>query len=134
MPDPGSSSPDYPSLGASIDSLAEGQKVFDRYTLMKVIGRGRMSVVWLAWDDNKEHDAALKFLPEMVKPDPTALANLKREVQKLNDLDNEQIVVPYGVETEGSLIAIASPHVEGSTLSHIREEISGKVFSPPRAF
>ncbi len=131
MPDPGSSSPDYPSLGASIDSLAEGQKVFDRYTLMKVIGRGRMSVVWLAWDDNKEHDAALKFLPEMVKPDPTALANLKREVQKLNDLDNEQIVVPYGVETEGSLIAIASPHVEGSTLSHLREEISGKVFSPP---
>ncbi len=122
---------DPPSLGPSIDSLAEGQKVFDRYTLMKVIGHGQMSVVWLAWDDSKEHDAALKFLPEMVKPDPTALANLKREVQKLQELQNDQIVIPYGVESEGSLVAIASPHIEGTTLPQLREEIGGKVFSPP---
>ncbi|MDA7916313.1 SUMF1/EgtB/PvdO family nonheme iron enzyme [Verrucomicrobia bacterium] len=131
MPASGSPSHENHSIGASTDALTEGQKVFERYTLMKVIGRGRMSNVWLAWDDNKEHDAVLKFLPDMVKPDPTALANLKREVQKLQDIDNPQIVTPYGVESEGSLVAIASPHVEGTTLSKLREEISAKVFSPP---
>ena len=58
-----------PNLGEAVSALTEGQKVFDRYTLMKVVGSGRMSVVWLAWDESEEHDCALKFLPDMVKPD-----------------------------------------------------------------
>ncbi len=118
------------NLGSAVAALTEGQKVFDRYTLMKIVGSGRMSVVWLAWDEREEHDCALKFLPDMVKPDPSALATLKREIQMLQDLKHEQIVPVYSVESEGPLVAIVSPAVEGATLSQLREQKSGQTFSP----
>lgn len=108
----------------------EGQKVFDRYTLMKIVGSGRMSVVWLAWDESREHDCALKFLPDMVKPDPSALATLKREAQMLQDLKHEQVVPILAVESEGPLVAVVSPAIEGATLSSLRGQKSGNTYSP----
>ena len=113
-----------------MSALTEGQKVFDRYTLMKVVGSGRMSIVWLAWDESEEHDCALKFLPDIVKPDPSALATLKREAQRLQDLKHEQIVPTLTVESEGPLVAIVSPAIEGATLSQMRDQKSGQTFSP----
>ncbi len=118
------------NIGVAVGALTEGQKVFDRYTLMKVVGSGRMSVVWLAWDESEEHDCALKFLPDMVKPDPSALATLKREALMLQDLKHEQIVPTLSVESEGPLVALVSPAIEGATLSQLRGQKSGQTFAP----
>ncbi len=37
-------------FGATIKRFSPGQKVFSRYTLTKILGRGGMGVVWLARD------------------------------------------------------------------------------------
>ncbi len=119
-------------LGEAINKLSEGQKVFGgRYTLMKIVGRSALTVVWLAWDEKQNRDVALKFLPALVKEDASALANLKREVKKLQEeLKNPQLVAIYDVEVDGLVIALATEYVEGTTLATLREQKKNKCFAP----
>jgi formylglycine-generating enzyme required for sulfatase activity len=108
-------------LGAAVSGLAEGRKVFNsRYTLIRIVGRGPHSVVWLGWDEHFQRDACLKFLPEATKPDASALANFKREVRKLQEFKNPILVSLYEVEEEGPLVAISMEYVEGHTLTELR--------------
>jgi serine/threonine protein kinase len=71
-----------PDFGATIRVPSPGQKVFQRYTLKKILGRGGMGIVWLAHDDKLDREVALKFLPEVVVHDPKAIDELKREARR----------------------------------------------------
>ncbi|HEY1173641.1 MAG TPA: SUMF1/EgtB/PvdO family nonheme iron enzyme [Verrucomicrobiae bacterium] len=119
-------------LGEAINKLSEGQKVFGgRYTLMKIVGRSLYSVSWLAWDEKQNRDVALKFLPVMGKEDPSAVANLKREIKKLQDeIKGPQLVAIYDVEIDGLVVALATEYVEGNTLAILREQKKNKCFAP----
>src|SRR5690242_8737186 len=68
------------------------QRVFGRYTLIRVLGRGGMGIVWLARDEELERDVALKFLPEMLTQDPGVLSDLKRETKRSLELTHPHIV------------------------------------------
>lgn len=119
-------------LGEAINKLSEGQKVFGgRYTLMKIVGRSSLSVVWLAWDEKQNRDVSLKFFPALAKEDASALANLKREVKKLQEeLKNPQLVAIYDVEVDGLVVALATEYVEGTTLATLRDQKKNKCFAP----
>ncbi len=119
-------------LGEAINKLSEGQKVFGgRYTLMKIVGRSTLSVVWLAWDEKQNRDVSLKFFPALAKEDASALANLKREVKKLQEeLKNPQLVAIYDVEVDGLVVALATEYVEGTTLATLRDQKKNKCFAP----
>ena len=132
MADAGNQSKDGSDLGPTISALAEGQKVFEnRYTLMKIVGQSPTSVIWLAWDEKQDRDVALKFLPEMVKEDASALAVLKREVFKLQELKKPLLIPILAVEDEGKVVAIVSEYIEGGTLGNLRAQKKSQVYSPP---
>ena len=57
--------------------LGPTQKIFRRYTLQKILGRGGMGVVWLAMDDQLETLVALKVLPDALCHDRASLEALK---------------------------------------------------------
>ena len=76
VPSQGNLSSDL-DFGATIRGFSAGQRLFDRYELKEILGRGGMGIVWRAFDEQLERGVVLKFLPELVAFDETAIADLK---------------------------------------------------------
>jgi ribosomal protein L40E len=72
--------------------LDTGQRLFGRYTLIRILGRGGMGIVWLAHDEELEHNVALKFLPDLIIHDAAVLSDLKRETRRCLELTHKNIV------------------------------------------
>lgn len=102
--------------------LAEGERVFGRYKLIRVVGRGGMGVVWLAKDEELDREIALKFLPESICMDQEALKALKRETRFSLELTHPNIVRIYDFVYDNQRAAIAMEFIDGCTLSALKSE------------
>ena len=109
---------------------AGGQVVFGRYTLIKVLGRGGMGIVWLARDEELERDVALKFLPDLMIQDRSLLDQLKRETKRCLELTHPHIVRIHDFVQDERSGCISMEYVDGETLSNLRAEKEQKVFEP----
>ncbi|MDI1319939.1 MAG: protein kinase, partial [bacterium] len=110
--------------------MSAGQKVVNRYVLLKMLGRGGMGVVWLAKDEELGRETALKFLPEMLTLDRAAISDLKREVRRAIDLAHPNIVKIHDFIADSRTSAISMEYVSGDTLSSRRVDQPGQVFTP----
>jgi len=117
-------------LGATLKAFIPGQKVFNRYTLIQILGRGGMGVVWRARDDRLERDVALKFLPEVMMGDKLALTELKRETRRSLDLTHSHIVRIYDFVEDAHTAAIAMEYIAGDTLTNARVKRPGHCYDP----
>src|SRR5213594_1670148 len=117
-------------MGATSREFASGQKVFVRYTLVKVLGRGGMGVVWLARDEELERDVALKFLPTLMMQDHAAFDDLKRETKRCLELTHPHIVRIHDFIHDERSGCISMEYVDGETLSNLRAEKGRRVFEP----
>jgi Skp family chaperone for outer membrane proteins len=117
-------------LGATIKGFSPGQKVFNRYSLKKILGRGGMGVVWLARDEELERDVALKFLPEIVAMDREAIRDLKRETRRSLDLTHPHIVRIYDFIQDTRTAAISMEYVAGDTLAARKIDQARGCFDP----
>ncbi|MEO7725512.1 MAG: serine/threonine-protein kinase, partial [Chthoniobacterales bacterium] len=122
-------SDDY-TAGATVREFAIGQKVFARYTLKRILGRGGMGIVWLARDEELERDVALKFLPDLVVLDKALLNDLKRETRRSLELTHKNIVRIYDFVQSENSACISMEYIDGDTLSNLRAEKEQKVFQP----
>ncbi len=116
--------------GATSREFASGQKVFGRYTLVKVLGRGGMGIVWLARDEELERNVALKFLPDLMIQDRAGLDQLKRETKRCLELTHPHIVRIHDFVHDGRSACISMEYIDGETLSNLRAEKEQKVFEP----
>src|SRR6266568_678578 len=105
-----------------------GQKLFGRYTLIKILGRGGMGIVWLAHDEELERDVALKFLPDLIIHDASVLSNLKRETRRCLELTHKNIVRIYDFVHDERSGCISMEYIDGDTLSSLRCDKERKVF------
>jgi hypothetical protein len=87
-----------------------------------------MGVVWLARDERLERPVALKFLPEIVRLDPGAVKELKRETQRSLELTHPHIVRIYDYVEDGELAAISMEYADGPTLTALRVAKTSDVF------
>ena len=78
------------------DTLTPGMRVGGaRYILRRILGRGRVAVVWLARDFKLEQEVALKILPESLLKDANTVERLKTETRRSLQLAHPQIVRTY---------------------------------------
>jgi serine/threonine protein kinase len=117
-------------LDATTRDFANGQKVFNRYTLIKTLGRGGMGVVWMARDEELERNVALKFLPELIIHDRAVLGDMKRETRRSLDLTHKNIVRIYDFVHSEQSGCISMEYIDGDTLSNLRADKPHKVFEP----
>jgi serine/threonine protein kinase/Skp family chaperone for outer membrane proteins len=116
------------SLGQTVRGFAPGQKLFDRYVLKSILGRGGMGIVWRACDQQLERDVALKFLPDLIIHDRAVLDDLKRETKRCLELTHYNIVRIYDFAQDDQSACICMEYVDGETLSALRVDHPSKVF------
>jgi hypothetical protein len=112
----------------TIRGFVEGQNLATRYTLLRIVGRGGMGVIWLARDLKLDREVALKFLPDTVSLDKEAISDLKRETRRSLDLTHPNIVRIYDFVEDITWAGISMEFVAGDTFSAL------KVAQPNRAF
>jgi serine/threonine protein kinase len=115
---------------ATLREFSSGQKLFGRYTLIKILGRGGMGVVWLARDEELEREVALKFLPDTILHDRALLNELKRETRRSLQLTHKNIVRIHDFVNDERSACISVEYVDGETLSNLRAEKEQRVFEP----
>jgi serine/threonine protein kinase/Tfp pilus assembly protein PilF len=116
--------------GATSREFASGQKVFGRFTLVKILGRGGMGIVWLARDEELERNVALKFLPDLMIQDRSVFDQLKRETKRCLELTHPHIVRIHDFVHDERSGCISMEYIDGETLSTLRAEKEQKVFEP----
>src|SRR6266568_3705057 len=107
-----------------------GQRLFGRYTLIKILGRGGMGIVWLARDQELEREVALKFLPDLMLQDRAALDDLKRETRRSLELTHPHIIRIHDFVHDERSGCISMEYVDGETLASLRCRKEQKVFGP----
>jgi len=110
--------------------FGSGQKVFGRYTLVKVLGRGGMGIVWLARDEELGRDVALKFLPDLMIQDRAAFDQLKHETKRCLELTHPHIVRIHDFIHDERSGGISMEYIDGETLSNLRAEKEQRIFEP----
>ncbi|MEQ1858656.1 MAG: serine/threonine-protein kinase [Chthoniobacteraceae bacterium] len=119
--------PDAPIDAPTRDAAAV---LFNRYRVLRELGRGGMGVVLLAQDEELGQPVAIKLLPDQVVKDTEAINDLKQEVLRGMALMHPGIVRTHHFEREGQTAAIVMEYVEGQSLAELKTQQPGLCFEP----
>jgi eukaryotic-like serine/threonine-protein kinase len=86
------------------------------YEIVKTLGRGGMSTVYLARDDRIGRDVALKVIPAGADADPNDLARFREEAEAVARLQHPNIVHLYEVGEASGMAYLAMEYVPGGNL------------------
>lgn len=121
-----------PAGGAALTALqavleearAPQKSTPSRYTLLDVLGRGGMGVVWLARDEELQRNVALKQLTSRVS---NTSVRLDREARAIAQIAHPNVVAVFDVALRANPSYIVMEYVEGSTLRTYVDEKSPRL-------
>jgi serine/threonine protein kinase/Tol biopolymer transport system component len=111
-------------------ALAPGSSV-NHYEVVRLLGRGGMSEVYLARDTSLDRRAAIKIIHAESGLGDEAASRLLREARAVARLEHPGICSVYEVGEADGLPFISMQYIEGSTL---QDWIGGRTIDPETAF
>lgn len=102
--------------------LSRGQKINDRYEIIKTIGEGGMANVYLANDTILDRKVAIKVLRGDLSNDEKFIRRFKREALSVSNLSHPNIVEVYDVGEEDGNYYIVMEYIDGKTLKQLLQK------------
>ncbi len=99
--------------------LSKGQKINDRYEIIKSIGEGGMANVYLANDTILDRKVAIKVLRGDLENNEKFIRRFQREAKSVSDLSHPNIVEVYDVGEEEGQHYIVMEYIDGRTLKQL---------------
>jgi tetratricopeptide (TPR) repeat protein len=93
-----------------------GNRITDRYKVLRPLGAGGMGEVFLARDTTLERDVAIKVLPASLSADPIARKRFRREALAAAGLDHPFICKVFEIGDASGRLFIVMEYVAGETL------------------
>ena len=99
--------------------IVKGQKINDRYEIVRVIGEGGMANVYLAMDTILNRKVAVKVLRGDLATDEKFVRRFQREALSASSLNHPNIVEMYDVGEDDGNFYIVMEYVEGKNLKQL---------------
>ncbi len=109
--------------------IMKGQKISDRYQVIKSIGEGGMANVYLAYDTILDRNVAVKVLRGDLATDEKFVRRFQREALAASSLSNPNIVEVYDVGEDNGEYYIVMEYIEGKHLKQLLKK-RGKLTVP----
>ena len=99
--------------------ITKGQKINDRYEIVRSIGEGGMANVYLGYDTILDRNVAIKVLRGDLSNDEKFVRRFQREALSASSLSHPNIVEMYDVGEDNGIYYIVMEYVEGQTLKQL---------------
>ena len=99
--------------------IIRGQKINDRYEIIRNIGEGGMANVYLALDTILDRKVAVKILRGDLATDEKFVRKFQREASAASTLDHPNVVGIYDVGEDQGNYYIVMEYIEGQTLKSL---------------
>ncbi len=99
--------------------IMKGQKISDRYQIIKSIGEGGMANVYLAYDTILDRNVAVKILRGDLSNDEKFVRRFQREALAASSLAHPNIVEVYDVGEDNGEYYIVMEYIEGKHLKNL---------------
>ena len=99
--------------------ITKGQKINDRYEIIRSIGEGGMANVYLGYDTILDRNVAIKILRGDLSSDEKFVRRFQREALSASSLAHPNIVEMYDVGEDDGVYYIVMEYVEGKTLKQL---------------
>lgn len=99
--------------------ISKGQKINERYEIIRSIGEGGMANVYLGYDEILDRNVAIKILRGDLSNDEKFVRRFQREALSASSLSHPNIVEMYDVGEDNGLYYIIMEYVEGKTLKQL---------------
>ncbi len=109
--------------------IVKGQKINDRYQIIRLIGEGGMANVYLAQDIILDRKVAVKILRGDLANDEKFVRRFQREAISSSSLNHPNIVEMYDVGEDDEKYFIVMEYIDGRTLKNLVKRRGGLTVS-----